>query len=69
MKRIVVSWAVLGAAALLVAFAPLLCSAPAPTERLFRVKAGDFASPVHVLSARAGQLSIHFSIRGGTLNE
>ncbi len=54
MKRIVVSWAVLGAAALLVAFAPLPQSARAPTERLFRVEAGDFAYSPAVLHVNPG---------------
>jgi heme/copper-type cytochrome/quinol oxidase subunit 2 len=53
-KRIVVSWAILGAAALLVAFAPLPHSASAPTERLFRVEAGDFAYSPAMLFVNPG---------------
>jgi heme/copper-type cytochrome/quinol oxidase subunit 2 len=48
-KRIVVSWARLSIAALLVAFAPLPHFTSTPTERLFRVEAGDFAYSPAVL--------------------
>jgi len=57
-KRIVVSWAILGAAALLVAFAPLPHSTSAPTERVFRVEAGDFAYTPAVLHANPGDTVI-----------
>jgi len=53
-KRIVVSWAILGAAALLVAFAPLPHSTPTPTERTFHVEAGDFAYSPAVLHVNTG---------------
>lgn len=49
-----ISWAILGTAALLVAFAPLPNSAPAPTERLYRVEAGDFAYSPAVLQVNPG---------------
>jgi heme/copper-type cytochrome/quinol oxidase subunit 2 len=42
-KRIVISWAFLGVATLLVAFTPLPQAFQNPTERIFRVEAGDFA--------------------------
>ena len=83
-----------GAAALLVAIAPLPHSAAAPAERLFRVEAGDFAYTPAVLQVNpgdkvtvelvstdvgrhfyrrpdlgAGQLSLYFPIRGGSINE
>jgi heme/copper-type cytochrome/quinol oxidase subunit 2 len=54
MKRITGYWAVLGAAALLAAFAPLPHSASTPTERLFRVEAGDFAYTPAVLHVNPG---------------
>lgn len=54
MERIVVSWVVLGAAALLVAFVPLPHSASSPTERQFRVEAGDFAYSPAVLHVNPG---------------
>jgi len=61
-KRIAVSWAVLGAAALLVAFGPLPHTAPAPTERQFRVEAGDFAYTPAVLHVNPGDtVTIEFS--------
>jgi plastocyanin len=44
----------LGIATLLVAFAPLPRSASTPTERLFRVKAGDFAYSPAILHANPG---------------
>jgi heme/copper-type cytochrome/quinol oxidase subunit 2 len=50
----VVSWAVFRATALLVAFAPLPHPVPAPTERQFRVEAGDFAYSPAVLHVNAG---------------
>jgi plastocyanin len=53
-KRIVISWAVLGVAALLVAFVPLPRPASSATERLFRVKAGDFAYAPAVLQVNPG---------------
>ena len=53
-KRIAVSWAFLGAAALLVAFVPLPHSASFPTERQFRVEAGDFAYTPAVLQVNRG---------------
>jgi plastocyanin len=43
-----------GAAALLVAIAPLPHSAAAPAERLFRVEAGDFAYTPAVLQVNPG---------------
>ena len=43
MQRIVISWAFLGVAALLVAFTPLPQAFQNPTERIFRVEAGDYA--------------------------
>ncbi len=55
MKRIVVSWAVLGAAALLVAFAPFnLQPVTSNVERIFRVEAGDFAYSPAVLHVNPG---------------
>lgn len=48
------SWAILGMAALLVAFAPLPRSDPTPTERLFRVEAGDFAYSPAILHVNPG---------------
>lgn len=54
MKRTIVSWVILGTAVLLVAFAPLPHSATAPTERLFRVDAGDFAYSPAVLHVNPG---------------
>jgi heme/copper-type cytochrome/quinol oxidase subunit 2 len=47
-------WAILGAAALLVAFAPLPHYASVPTERLFRVEAGNFAYSPSVLHVNPG---------------
>lgn len=54
MKRIVASWTILGAVVLLVAFAPLPQTASMPTERLFRVEAGDFAYSPAVMHANPG---------------
>jgi len=54
MKRTVISSAILGVAALLVTFAPLPNSTPSPTERLFRVEAGDFAYSPAVLQVNPG---------------
>ena len=54
MKRIVVSWAVLGAVALLVAFAPLPHSDSVPSEREFHMEAGDFAYAPAVLQVNPG---------------
>lgn len=54
-KRIAVSWAVLGAAALLVAFTPLnLESSITNVERSFRIEAGDFAYSPAVLHVNPG---------------
>jgi len=50
------SWLILGFAALLVAFAPLPDTAPAPTERLIRMKAGDFAYSPAVLNVNPGDI-------------
>lgn len=50
----VVSWITLGVAALLVAFAPLPGSSSVPTERLFRVEAGNFAYTPAVLQVNPG---------------
>lgn len=54
MKRIVGSWVILSAAALIVAFAPLPHSTSTPIERKFRVEAGDFAYSPAVLHANLG---------------
>lgn len=54
MNRIVVSWAILGIAALLVAFAPLHYSTTTPTEHFFRIEAGDFAYAPAVLKVNPG---------------
>lgn len=54
MKRIAVSWIILGAAALLVAFAPLPYSAPTPAERTFRIEAGNFSYSPAVLHVNPG---------------
>ena len=54
MKRIVVSWAFLGVAALLVAFTPLPQAFQNPTERIFRIEAGDFAYSPAVLNVNPG---------------
>ena len=54
MKRIIVSWTVLGMAALLAAFAPLPHSASAPTKRFFHIKAGNFAYSPAVLHVNPG---------------
>ena len=54
MKRIAVSWAILGIAALLVAFAPLPHSTPTPTDRFFHVEAGDFAYSPAILHVNPG---------------
>jgi len=53
-KRIVTLWAILGIAALLVAFAPLPHSTSAPAERFFHVEAGDFAYSPPVLQVNPG---------------
>jgi heme/copper-type cytochrome/quinol oxidase subunit 2 len=53
-KRIVISWGILGTAALLVAFMPLPQSTPNPTERLFRVEAGDYTYTPAVLKVNPG---------------
>jgi len=53
-KRIVVSWGILGAAALLVAFAPLTQSYSTPIEHMFRMEAGDFAYSPAVLQVNTG---------------
>jgi len=50
----VVSWVILGIAALLVAFAPLHYSPATPTEHLFRIEAGDFAYAPAVLKVNPG---------------
>ena len=42
MKRIVTPWAILGIAALLVAFAPVPHSTSATAERFFHIEAGNF---------------------------
>lgn len=54
MKQIVSSWIILGTAALLVAFTPLPTFSARPTERLFRVEAGDFAYFPAVLIVNPG---------------
>ena len=54
MKRIAVSRAILGIAALLVAFAPLPHSTPTPTDRFFHVEAGDFAYSPAILHVNPG---------------
>ena len=56
MRRIVVSWAILGIAALLVAFAPLHYSTPTPTERFFHIEAGNFAYSPAVLHVNPGDI-------------
>ena len=55
MKRVVILWAVLGAAALLVAFAPLNHE-PSTTnvERFFHIEAGNFAYSPAVLQVNPG---------------
>jgi plastocyanin len=53
-KRIVISWVFLGVAALLVAFTPLPQAFQYPTERIFRVEAGDFAYSPAVLNVNPG---------------
>jgi heme/copper-type cytochrome/quinol oxidase subunit 2 len=53
-KRIVVSWVILGIAALLVAFAPLHYSTATPTEHFFRIEAGDFTYAPAVLKVNPG---------------
>jgi len=53
-KRIVTLWAILGIAALLVAFAPLPNSTSAPAERFFHVEAGGFAYSPAVLQVNPG---------------
>jgi len=55
-KRVVVSWGILGIAALLVAFAPLPFSAPTPTERFFRIEAGNFAYSPAMLQVNPGDI-------------
>lgn len=50
----VISWMALGITALLVAFAPLPGSASVPTERLFRVEAGNFTYTPAVLQVNPG---------------
>jgi heme/copper-type cytochrome/quinol oxidase subunit 2 len=54
MKRLALSWILLGIAALLVAFAPPPGFAPVPIERHSRVEAGDFAFSPAVLHANPG---------------
>ncbi|MGB7875192.1 MAG: hypothetical protein WBL25_12475 [Anaerolineales bacterium] len=54
MKRIVISWALLGIAVLMVAFAPLPHITPVPTERFFHIEAGDFAYSPAVLTVNPG---------------
>lgn len=55
MKRIVVSWLILGIAALLVAFAPLNFQlATLNVERVFHVEAGDFAYSPAILHVNPG---------------
>lgn len=54
MKQTTLFWALIGMAALLVAFVPLPTSAINPTERVFRVEAGDFAYTPAVLSVNPG---------------
>lgn len=55
MKRLVISWVVLGVAALLVAFAPFnLQPSTENTERFFHVEAGDFAYSPGVLTVNPG---------------
>jgi heme/copper-type cytochrome/quinol oxidase subunit 2 len=54
-KRIVVSWLILGVAALLVAFAPLNFRPETLTvERVFHVKADDFAYSPAILAVNPG---------------
>jgi len=53
-KRIAVSWGILGIAALLVAFAPIHYSAPIPVERFFHIEAGDFSYSPAVLQVNLG---------------
>ena len=54
-KRIVVSWLILGIAALLVAFAPLnFQPATLNVERVFHVEAGDFAYSPAILTVNPG---------------
>jgi cytochrome c oxidase subunit 2 len=53
-KRIVVSWVILGIAALLVAFAPLHYSNATPTKHFFRIEAGDFAYAPAALKVNPG---------------
>jgi len=54
-KRLVISWVVLGVAALLVAFAPFnLQPSTENTERFFHVEAGDFAYSPGVLTVNPG---------------
>ncbi|MBN1454129.1 MAG: hypothetical protein JW963_24140 [Anaerolineales bacterium] len=55
MKRIVVSWLILGIAALLVAFAPLnFQPATLKVERVFHVEAGNFAYTPAILHVNPG---------------
>ena len=54
MNRIVVSWVILGIAALLVAFVPLNYSNATPTEHFFSIEAGDFAYTPAVLKVNPG---------------
>lgn len=55
MKRIVVSWVVLGAAALLVAYAPFnFQPSTLNMERFFNIEAGDFAYSPAVLHVNPG---------------
>ena len=55
MKRVVISWIILGAAALLVAFAPLnLEPSTTNVERFFHIEAGDFAYSPAVLQVNPG---------------
>ena len=49
-----ISWALLGIAVLMVAFAPLPHITPVPTDRLFHIEAGDFAYSPAVLTVNPG---------------
>ena len=56
MKRIAVSWVILGIAALLVAFAPVnLQPITSNVERVFHIEAGDFAYSPAVLHVNPGE--------------
>ena len=54
MRQTTIYWALIGLAALLVAFMPLPASATNPKERVFRVEAGDFAYTPAVLNVNPG---------------